>query len=448
MTHSIQPVIIPSVRSGDLLPPVSRWISLSGLLLVSAIAVLGVLAAVTKYNVVIKADATIRPEGELRVVQANREGIIKQIVVRNNQVVHRGDIIAYLDDSQIQIQKSQLQGSVQQSQTQLDQVAAQIQSLDTQILAEASAIDRAVVAAEAEMVRNQWEHTERQSTTQADVQEAQVVLDQAKDEWNRYQKLASEGVYSQLQLKEKETAVRSAIVKLERAQASLNPTDASVVIAQAGIAQQKSRGEATLASLGKEREALQQREAEIRSQMIRDQKELEQVEHHLKNTIVRASIDGTLFQLAVFNPNQAVNSGENIAQIVPLNMPLVVKASVANQDIDQVKVGQETQLRVDACPYSDYGTLKGVVKSIAPDVDSSSSSSTQGGASSGNQDRNFAVMISLNPSDQPVNQAISLSNGQQQCQIQSGMQASAQIISQQETFLQYVLRKGRLWIDL
>jgi HlyD family secretion protein len=450
MTHSIHSPNIPSIQSEDLLPPVSRWTSLGGMILVGAIAVLTSLATITKYNVVVKADATIRPDGELRVVQANREGSIKQIVVQNNQVVRRGDIIAYLDDSQLQIQKSQLQGNVQQSQTQLDQVAAQIQSLDTQILAEASAIDRAVAAAQAELVRNQREHLERQSTTQADVQEAQVVLDQATDAWQRYQQLASEGAYSQLQLKEKETTARAAIAKLERAQASLNPTDASVIIAQAGIAQQQSRGEATLANLRKEREALQQRQAEIRSQMIRDQKELEQVERNLKNTVVQAAIDGTIFQLAVSNPNQVVNSGDNIAQIVPLNMPLVVKASVANQDIDQVKVGQKTQLRVEACPYSDYGTLNGVVQSIAPDTNSSqsSSSSTKGSSSSGNQDRNFVVMISLIPPAQPHKNTISLSNGRQQCQIQSGMQASAQIISEQETVLQFILRKGRLWIDL
>ncbi|MBD1852945.1 HlyD family efflux transporter periplasmic adaptor subunit [Cyanobacteria bacterium FACHB-502] len=441
MVNHIHPISIQPLNSQDLLPPISRWTSLGGLVLVGTIGVAISLSAIVRYNVVVRANATIRPAGELRIVQAEIEGSVKQIAVKDHQQVRQGDTIAYLDDTKLQIQKSQLQGSIQQNQTQVDQVTAQIRFLDAQMAAESYSTERSIAAAQAQTVRNQRDYVERSITAEAEVQEAQVALEQAQDEWNRYLQLAATGAVSSLQLKEKESAARTAEARLERAKASINPTNASVIVAEEGIAQERARGRATLANLQKEREALVQRQAEIQVQIIRDQKELEQVERDLRRSIIRATSDGTVFQLNIQNPNQVIRSGDTIAQIVPTHTLLVVRANVANQDIDRVEVGQIAQVRVDACPYSDYGVLEGKVQTIAPDAGSAQNSTatpapTQTNGTSGT----FAVTIAIeNPA---------FGRGQQQCQLQSGMQASASIISKQETFLQFVLRKARLWTDL
>jgi HlyD family secretion protein len=50
--------------------------------------------------------------------------------------VKKGDAIAMLDDEQLRIKKSQLQGNIQQGMLQLIQINAQIITLDTQMKAE------------------------------------------------------------------------------------------------------------------------------------------------------------------------------------------------------------------------------------------------------------------------------------------------------------------------
>ncbi|HEY9697836.1 MAG TPA: HlyD family efflux transporter periplasmic adaptor subunit [Trichocoleus sp.] len=441
MVNSIRPVQIQSFESHDFLPPISRWTSLGGIILICTIGTAISLSAITRYNVVVKANATIRPTGELRVVQSELEGTIKQIAVKDNQQIKRGEAIAYLDDTKLHIQASQLQSSIQQQQTQMEQVAAQIRFLETQIMAESHSTERAIASAQAETVRNQWDLQERQTTAEAGFQEAQVSLEQASDEWNRYRQLAEVGAISQLQSKEKESAVRAAAARLERAKASLNPTNAPVIVAQQSIAQEQAKGAATLANLRKEREALVQRESEIRLQLIREQKELEQAKRDLHRSVIRATSNGTIFQLNVLNPHQVVRSGESIAQIVPAQTPLVVKANIANQDIERVKVGQTAQVRIDACPYSDYGILEGTVQAIAPDAGTQTNNSNASGTTQPAGSANtFTVTITTEDSV--------LTKGQRQCQIQAGMQATAHIVSQQETFLQFVLRKARLWTDL
>jgi multidrug efflux pump subunit AcrA (membrane-fusion protein) len=158
--------------------------------------------------------------------------------------------------------------------------------------------------------------------------------------------------------------------------AALNPSNAEVAIASERIGQEKATGVASIATLDKERKALIQQRIEIQQTLKRDTGELQQVEIDLSQTAITATADGIISKLNLRNPGQTVRSGEEIAQIVPSDAPLVVKAAVASENKSKLKVGQNVLLRVSACPYPDYGTLKGKVKAISPDVFSPQRNST------------------------------------------------------------------------
>ncbi len=80
---------------------------------------------------------------------------------------------------------------------------------------------------------------------------------------------------------------------------------------------------------------------------------------------IMAPIDGTVQQLAVTTVGQVVTSGQPLMVIVPSSGALEVMALVQNQDIGGVKEEQDVVLKVDAFPFSHYGTLKGTVKRIS-----------------------------------------------------------------------------------
>lgn len=71
-------------------------------------------------------------------------------------------------------------------------------------------------------------------------------------ELKQYQQLAATGAVPQLKIEEKKQEFKAAQAKLERAKATLNPSAASVAIATEQIAQDKARGESTLATLNKQ----------------------------------------------------------------------------------------------------------------------------------------------------------------------------------------------------
>lgn len=443
MLNTHNPFLSPA-QSDEFLPPISRWTSLGGLFLVATVAAAITLASVVKYNVTVQAAATVRPDGDIRIVQAQMEGTVKSIDVKENQSVKKGDAIARIDDSRQKTETSQLQGKIQQGKLQLAQIAAQIKALDIQILAESKSIERAIASAKAELSRNQRDYKEQLLKTAADLQEAEAALELATDEMGRYQQLVATGAVSQLQFKEKKSTVKSAAARLERAKAALNPSAATVAIASERIAQEQAKGEATLATLNRERFALIQRRVEIQNQLSHDLQELQQLENELPKSVIRATSDGIILKLNLRNPSQVVRKSEAIAKIAPDNAPLVVKATVETQDINKVAIGQKVQLRVMACPYPDYGTLKGVVSAISPDAVTPQGNSE--GATTSVATAQAPGVSYFEATIQP--ESLLLANGNRQCRIQSGMEAKADIISKEETALQFLLRKARLITDL
>ena len=296
MLSELNPDLLHPVSSDEFLPPISRWTTLGGLFLVSTFGIAIALAASTQYQVTVKAAATVRPTGEIRIVQAALEGNVKNIQVTGNQVVKKGDMIATIDDSQLQTKKKQLRGNIQQSQLQLTQIDAQLKALQTQITAESNSMQRAITSAQADLSRNQRDYKDRQIITQAEVQEANAALELAQEALKRYQQLGNTGAIAQLQIKEKEEAFKAAQARLQRAKAGLNPSAATVAIAQERIAQEQARGESTLATLNKEQQELIRRQVEINNQISRDTQELQQIETELKKSVVRAPVAGTILQ--------------------------------------------------------------------------------------------------------------------------------------------------------
>jgi multidrug efflux pump subunit AcrA (membrane-fusion protein) len=100
-------------------------------------------------------------------------------------------------------------------------------------------------------------------------------------------------------------------------------------------------------------------------------------------------------------------------------------------------------MKVSACPYPDYGTLKGNVQQISedtlkPDVRDAEASLTL--HTQKTPEPFYEVTI------QPERRL--LSQRKKQCAIELGMQGTVDIVSKEENVLQFFLRKARLSADL
>ncbi|MEH2359043.1 HlyD family secretion protein [Nostoc sp.] len=457
MVSQSNSVVLPQAEENDFLPPLGSWTTIGGAIALVAVTIAIAAASVTQYKTTVQAQASLRPAGELRLVQAATEGPVMRIFVKENQIVKAGDAIATIDDSRLQTKKSQLESSIGQTKLQLVQINAQIHALNNQIAAQTDSSNRAVAGAEAELSSRKRDYRDKRITTVSDVQEASANvraatagLSAAETKRNRYESVAKIGALSQDQFEEAQLAVRQqeqvlegAKAKLQSLQAALNPTPAEIAIAQERIAQEKATGQASIATLDKERNALIQQRIETQKQFEHDDRELKQANIELKETIISATADGVISKLNLRNPGQTLRPGDEIAQIVPTSAPLVIKAVVGTEDKSKLKPGQNVQMRVSACPYPDYGTLQGKVKSISPDAFFPSANNDAATGATATTPKGAAFYeVTIEP------QSLSLGRGNKQCSIQMGMEGRADIISKQETVLQFFLRKARLIVDI
>lgn len=384
---------LPEITSDELLPPISRWSVIVGLFLVGTVCVAFVLAAIVKYPVKIIADGIVRPVGESRLVQSPPvEAVVQSIEVQENQLVHKGDVIAKLNTSSLQIREKQLGENIRSVETQLKRVDGQLDASAKQRSAEEQRID-------------------------AEVSEKQSALSLAQITHQRFSSLARQGAISLQQRDEKQQAYQSALAE---------------------VAQVQATGQATLAGLDRERESLLQRRSELLSQKARDRQELKQVRADMDSYTIRAAATGEIFKLELRNSGQVVRSGETIAQIVPKDAALVVKAQVDGKHIGNISLNQTVYLRVKPYPHTRFGILTGKVVAVSPDVRQAPVSTGQLGKP---QESTSFYEVTIQPD------ALHLGNDHNN-RIQPGIEVRADIIVKDETVLLFLLDKAKLLKDL
>lgn len=434
---------LPTVNSDDFLTPISIWTKLMGVSLVVTVGSLIALSSTVKYNVTVRSTAYVRPHGELRVIQSKIDGPVKKIEASENQTVTSGQVIAYIQDQELRLKKSQLQESIQALEAQIAQNQSQLATLDRQILAEFNAASRAIASAEADLLRVEREYRDKTLTSEADIQSAQASLEFALDERELYRSLINTGAVSEIQIREKNQAFLVAQAKLESALAVENPSVAPISIAAERIQQEQARGEVSLTLLEREQESIIQNQLQLEEKLKINQKDLEKVEAELDKYVIRSTSAGTILNLQLRNEGQVIRAGDIIANISPANTPLIIVAYIKDDDIGKVKIGQQVKLRVSAYPFPDFGTLEGEISSISPDTVSPKNQDGGAGTSSINStqtaERYYEATI-LAEKDFFEKQG-------QQYSLQPGMEARADIISSEETVLSFLLRKARLIAD-
>ncbi|MBD2335733.1 response regulator [Calothrix sp. FACHB-156] len=494
------PTFLNVIQTEELLPNTTRWVEVGGLFLIATVATGVILSAVIQYKVVVKAPANVRPAGEIRLVQAAQEGTVKRILVQENQVVKAQDIIATIDDSQLQIKKSQMLGNIQQNEMQLMQLDGQIRAVDRQIAAETDRNQRAIASATADLQRTRREYQQSTVSSSGQLEEVKANIKIAQDELqkaefdfksmqsnlkateaalkaaklkrDRYLSIATSGSISKNQLEEVELAleqqqqsllsqkasleaqkqvierqqqaVAAATSKYKPAAAATNPSDAILAMAQEKIAQERAAGVGSLARLKQEENSLNQRKLEIQNIINSAKKDLGQIEKQLQLTMIRSPETGTILKLELRNPQQLVRPGEAIAQVAPSEALLVVKANVSVEDISKVKVCKSP--KVADCQE---GKVQMRISAYPyPDY----------GILHGAV-RSISADV-IEPQNNPMTatapyyevtiepEKLYLEKGDRSYPIQPGMEVKAEIIAQKESLLTFILRKVRLLTNL
>ena len=158
-----------------------------------------------------------------------------------------------------------------------------------------------------------------------------------------------------------------------------------------------------------------------------------------------APIDGTVQQMAVTTVGQVVTSGQPLMIIVPASGALEVMALVQNQDIGFIKPDQEVVLKVEAFPFSHYGTLKGVVRRISNEAVDSQEATASSDASTLARPINGSALVGsqkvqnlVYPVTVQLDQSVINADGKD-VPLMPGMMVTAEVQTGSRRVIQYLL---------
>lgn len=435
MTKLLPNAPLDPIKTDEFLPPVNRWVTFGSCFIVLALG--GAIAAsfFVNYRTAVKAQAVVRPVGEPRVIQAQAAGKVVKILAQNNQPVARGEVIAQLDTASAEARAIQLLANLDQGKNRLAQVRAQLATIDRQIAAETAQAERTIAAATADFSQAQRDNQDKGIAAQASVLEAQAQIELAEKEAESYRQLVDSGAVSRLQLTEKQAALAAAQARMIRLQAALNPSTGDVRAARERIAQSRASGLSTLAGLQQQKQQLVSQGIEIQEQLQTTEQEIAQVNLELDNSVVRSPVSGVLHELSLRNTGQVLNPGETIAKVIPDSAPVELKAMVPAPEINKVTVGLPAQMRVSACPYTEFGTVAGKVKSVSPDTVTAPVSNRTEASTAVPTGAFYSVIIETQTPE------LASETLQESCSLLPGTQGEVTIISRKETVITFLRRK-------
>lgn len=337
--------------------------------------VMGIWAHYATLDEVTRGEGRVIPSRQIQVIQNLEGGIVRDLLVREGEIVEEDQILLQLDNivaaSDYRERRARyfaLLASQARLRAEIEETAV---NFPPQVLVENEDLAESELAlfyARQEELDNELELLRRQTEQR---QQELLELKQRQGQVERSLALAQE----QLDLNENAnrrvggTVPKSDLLNLRREvndlTGELEQTRISIPRAESALREAHQRIETTYSNFRSESlRELQLVKAELAS--VREV--ITAGEDTVNRTDVRSPVRGTVKQLHMTTIGGVIRPGEEIVEIVPLEDTLLIEAQVRPADIAFLRPGLEATVKVTAYDYSIYGGLKGTVEQISADT--------------------------------------------------------------------------------
>ncbi|MFV8455991.1 HlyD family type I secretion periplasmic adaptor subunit [Vibrio owensii] len=327
-------------------------------------------SVVTQVDEIAKAKGAVIPEGEKQVLQSAIGGKLKQILVKEGQLVEKGQPLVEFDATfqrtaleELKSQQVTLLASIERMNALLDnrepnfgEFEIDYPEIVSQQKAQLNAQKglyfqkRIVLEKDSEQIAEQLRSVEKSLPSY------EKELTATKQELNILERGYKAGNISRLRVLEMRQKLASIEQKIEEAhgkksvlikQADSNEQKIEQLLAEAKakVSDDRSKAVSDLSALN----------ARVRSSQAK-----------LTNTLLVSPLQGLVQSLPSTQNGGVIQPGGTVVEIVPVGGQADFKARLSPRDIGFVNVGQPTRIKIDAFDYSRFGALKGEVESISP----------------------------------------------------------------------------------
>ncbi|CAM5444238.1 Type I secretion system membrane fusion protein PrsE [Mycolicibacterium aubagnense] len=323
------------------------------------------------------ATGIVSPDGSRRTVQHLEGGIIKELEVRDGDLVRAGDPLVTLQSTQaaalydLYLEQARTLEATQARLSAEQEDKTEI-NFPPDLLASADERARKIIAGQT-LLFNQ-----RRSSLEAQLQ----ILDARKRQFEEQLSGLRAQVVSvdaQLALTEQEHSVKKSLVdkallarsetlKLERSKAALDGDRGSFVGQIAEVEQKIGELDTQSMSLKATQSAdIADQLEKARAGYIDAAERLNASKDVLDRTVITAPVTGKIANLKFKTSGGVIGPGQAILDIVPTNEELLIDARVSPSDIDVVAAGLQATVHLTAYSSRGMPRVTGTVKSVSAD---------------------------------------------------------------------------------
>ncbi len=330
-------------------------------------------ASTAQLDHVIRGTGEVVTSAQTQRISSLEGGLLRQINVREGDLVEAGTLLAELDPTQSESSFGQMRQQQLALQARLARLRAEHEGRALDFPVELSAQAPEVVAAEqsAHIQRKEVHLIERSvlegqvaqqrnalidARAEADVAKRQLALVQrehrvTQDLVERQLEAELSLLASQRQLNDAEARVQKAELAIETAESALN--EAEDRLAQHDATFRRDVGLEIADTAG--------RLAEVREQ-------IRGLQDRLSRTNLRAPMAAMVNTINVRTIGGVIQPGEPILELTPVNVPVQVQAEILPKDIAFMELGQIVNIKLTAYDFARFGGLEGEIVFVGSDA--------------------------------------------------------------------------------
>ena|SRR6266850_6383257 len=341
---------------------------------VAAFMVLAVVwASLAQVDEVTRGEGRIITVSQTQSIQNMEGGILAQIVVREGELVEKGQVLFRIDPTR---HASDFQGAQQEARAlsvRIARLAAEAQRTPFEVPEEIGQAAPALAAEEAALYRARQADLDNKTAILRDqVTQRRQELVELRGRAERLDEalgfllkeialtapLAKAGVVSEVELLRLERESARVRVELDGARLAMPRVEAAISEAR------RKQQDTELAFRSQAAAEL----AEAKARLAKLAESLPALHDRVQRAEVRAPVRGVVKAIASRTVGGVVAPGAAIAELVPVDESLLAEVKVRPGDIAFVFVGQRALVKVVAYDFSIYGGLPGTVSHVSPDA--------------------------------------------------------------------------------
>lgn len=335
-------------------------------------------ASVAKLDGAAVAQGVVAVESNRKTVQHLEGGIVREILVRDGDVVAEGQVLLRLDPTRVDAQsetfRNQLAAIVaQETRLLVERDVGSVLSFPPEVIRRSTDPTVAAVIADQKRV-----FEVRRAALQRNLEVADAQIEQARkeSEQNASDLITARATYQNVvgelmplrELQRQKLVSVSRVMPLEREKLRLEG-----VIASSELQEKKLQERLVEAEL-RRNQVLSDYRQDASTQLLDVRRQLSDVRQQLvvaedaqRRFELKAPIAGTVQQLRIFTVGGVIKPGDPVLDLVPATDVLVIQAKISPLDVDRVTPGMRAEIRFPSFRYFGADVITGSLRSVSRD---------------------------------------------------------------------------------